>query len=154
MKIYSRKKFIIGSGMLILAILLIFTNILSGIINMKILLAGAAFIVIGINAISAAISTDSWKCASIGVTKAADKAKRVMPASEEARHIEAGAAEAVLFIMQLICLIAAAAAVLVYTLLERFSSECRGILLTAGGILAISFIMEWIFESILRRKKL
>ena len=51
MKIYGRKKLIIGTGMLILAVLLIFSTVLSGRIKMPLLLCGAAFIVIGINAI-------------------------------------------------------------------------------------------------------
>ncbi len=125
MKIYGRKKLIIGTGMLILAVLLIFSTVLSGRIKMPLLLCGAAFIVIGINAI----------CYGLG--------KKTGRPCDDA---EAEAARAVLFVVQLCCIIAVGAAVLVYTIFDRYSGECVGIMLTAGGILAASFLMEWVFE--------
>ena len=51
-----------------------------------------------------------------------------------------------LFVVQFCCIIAVGAAVLVYTIFDRYTGECVGIMLTAGGILAASFLMEWVFE--------
>ncbi len=136
MKIYGRKKFIIGTGMLILAVLLVFTTVLSGRIRMISLLCGAAFIVIGINAI----------CASSGKGKSCSGC--------ESAEAEAEAAKAVLFIMQLCCIAAVAVAVMVYTLVDRYSDECKGIMLTTGIMLAVSFLMEWAFESLFRKRKM
>ena len=104
MKIYSRRKFIVGLGMLVLAVIFIFTTVLSGRINMLILLSGAVFVVIGINAVHSATVTDAWKC------EDRDSEGPVKPVSREAREIEAKAAKAVLFAVQLLCLLAASIA--------------------------------------------
>ncbi len=147
MKIYSRRKFIVGLGMLVLAVIFIFTTVLSGRINMLILLSGAVFVVIGINAVHSATVTDAWKC------EDRDSEGPVKPVSREAREIEAKAAKAVLFAVQLLCLLAASIAAIVYTLFEMYSGECRGIMILGGAIPALSFLAEWSFEAALKKRK-
>lgn len=147
MKIYSRRKFIVGLGMLVLAVIFIFTTVLSGRINMLILLSGAVFVVIGINAVHSATVTDAWKC------EDRDSEGPVKPVSREAREIEAKAAKAVLFAVQLLCILAASIAAIVYTLFEMYSGECRGIMILGGAIPALSFLAEWSFEAALKKRK-
>lgn len=147
MKIYSRRKFIVGLGMLVLAVIFIFTTVLSGRINMLILLSGAVFVVIGINAVHSATVTDAWKC------EDRDSEGPVKPVSREAREIEAKAAKAVLFAVQLLCLLAASIAAIVYTLFEMYSGECRGIMILGGAIPALSFLAEWSLEAALKKRK-
>lgn len=147
MKIYSRRKFIVGLGMLVLAVIFIFTTVLSGRINMLILLSGAVFVVIGINAVHSATVTDAWKC------EDRDSKGPVKPVSREAREIEAKAAKAVLFAVQLLCLLAASIAAIVYTLFEMYSGECRGIMILGGAIPALSFLAEWSLEAALKKRK-
>lgn len=147
MKIYSRRKFIVGLGMLVLAVIFIFTTVLSGRINMLILLSGAVFVVIGINAVHSATVTDAWKC------EDRDSEGPVKPVSREAREIEAKAAKAVLFAVQLLCLLAASIAAIVYTLFEMYSGECRGIMILGGAIPALSFLAEWSLETALKKRK-
>lgn len=147
MKIYSRRKFIVGLGMLVLAVIFIFTTVLSGRINMLILLSGAVFVVIGINAVHSATVTDAWKC------EDRDSEGPVKPVSREAREIEAKAAKAVLFAVQLLCLLAASIAAIVYTLFEMYSGECRGSMILGGAIPALSFLAEWSLEAALKKRK-
>ncbi|HIV80399.1 MAG TPA: hypothetical protein IAB13_05525 [Candidatus Avanaerovorax faecigallinarum] len=147
MKIYSRRKFIVGWGMLVLAVIFIFTTVLSGRINMLILLSGAVFVVIGINAVHSATVTDAWKC------EDRDSEGSVKPVSRDAREIEAKAAKAVLFAVQLLCLLAASIAAIVYTLFEMYSGECRGIMILGGAIPALSFLAEWSLEAALKKRK-
>ncbi len=147
MKIYSRRKFIVGLGMLVLAVIFIFTTVLSGRINMLILLSGAVFVVIGINAVHSATVTDAWKC------EDRDSEGPVKPVSREAREIEAKAAKAVLFAVQLLCLLTASIAAIVYTLFEMYSGECRGIMILGGAIPALSFLGEWSLEAALKKRK-
>ena len=146
MKIYSRRKFIVGLGMLVLAVIFIFTTVLSGRINMLILLSGAVFVVIGINAVHSATVTDAWKC------EDRDSEGPVKPVSREAREIEAKAAKAVLFAVQLLCLLAASIAAIVYSLFEMYSGECRGIMILGGAIPALSFLAEWSLEAALKKR--
>lgn len=132
MKIYGRKKLIIGVGMLMLAVLLVFTTVLSGRIRMPSLLSGAALITVGINAIYAYRNgKDCCVC----------------------REEKIAASGAVLFIMQMCCIIAVAAAVIVYTASDRYTGECVGIMLTAGIMLVMSFLLEWAFEVIFGNRK-
>ena len=75
------------------------------------------------------------------------------PVSREACEIEAKAAKAVLFAVQLLCLLAASIAAIVYTLFEMYSGECRGIMILGGAIPALSFLAEWSLEAALKKRK-
>ena len=59
----------------------------------------------------------------------------------------------ILFAVQLLCLLAASIAAIVYTLFEMYSGECRGIMILGGAIPALSFLAEWSFEAALKKRK-
>ncbi len=144
MKIYSRRKLIIGLGLVMMAVVFIFTTVLSGRINMVVLIAGAISIIEGINAIYGSAVTDARK---------ADDPTGDGKAGSEALEAEAKAAKWVLFAIQIVCIIASMISVIVYTFSETNVGESKGIGISAAGILMLSFPVQCVLENIFSRRR-
>ncbi len=135
MKFFLKKKFIIGGCFSALAILDIFVNVLSGVIDPKLMIVGILMLVIGINTIYNVIAL---KKSGIEI--------------DEIESADAKANSVVLLVLQVLLSIAVAVTAVVNLFVESYRAVFMALIVTFGSLLLFSYMLESILIRYFARK--
>ncbi len=127
MKFFLKRRFIIGGCFSSLAILDIFANVLSGVIDPKMMIAGILMLVIGINTIYNVVT----------IEKSNEKTSSIETAEGKANSVT-------LFVLQIIFSVAIAVTAVVNLFVESYGAVFMALIVAFGALLIFSYLMETI----------
>lgn len=127
MKFFLKRRFIIGGCFSALAILDIFANVLSGVIDPKMMIVGILMLVIGINTIYNVVT----------IEKSNEKTSLIETAEGKANSVT-------LFVLQIIFSVAIAVTAVVNLFVESYGAVFMALIVAFGALLIFSYLMETI----------